>query len=89
MELDNGVKEIQTQLEMHLTQSNNILSSCDKMLKLTENYEMLNDNNDIKTLYYISEINKNNEKVKSFFNMPIKNIDIIFGSFLNNLYINE
>ena len=66
MELDNEVKEIQTQLEMHLTQSNNILSSCDKILRLTENYEMLNDNNDIKILYYISDINKNNEKVKSF-----------------------
>ena len=72
MELDNEVKEIQTQLEMHLTQSNNILSSCDKILRLTENYEIINDNNDIKTLYYISEINKNNEKVKSFFNMLLK-----------------
>ena len=36
-------------------------------------------------MYYISEININNEKAKEFFKIPIKNLDISFNSDLNTL----
>ena len=89
LELDNKVKEMETELEKFLKESNDILLSCDIILQSKKNYEMLNDKNDIISLYYISEINKNNEKAKAFFNVPIKNIDISFGSLFNNLYFDE
>lgn len=89
LELDNIVKEMENELEKFLKESNNILLSCDKILQSTKSYEMLNDKNDMVSLYYISEINKNNEKAKAFFNVPIKNIDISFRSIFNNLYFDE
>ena len=64
-ELDEKVEEIKNKFEKFLLESNEIISSCEKMIKSIE----VNDgkyNNEIKTICYISEINKNNEKVNNF-----------------------
>ena len=87
--MDNKVKEMKIKLEKYLEKAKNILLSCDKFLQSTERNNIINNNIDIKSLYYISEINKNNEKTKKFFNTPIKNIDISFNYIFNKLYFNE
>ena len=50
-----------------------------------ENFEKTNNKEEIKALYYISEININNEKTKEFFKIPVRNLDITFNSDLNTL----
>ena len=76
-ELDEKVEEIKNKFEKFLLESNEIISSCEKMIKSIE----VNNgkyNNEIKTICYISEINKNNEKVNNFLKKPIVNLNISF-----------
>ena len=79
-DLVNKVTEIKEELKNFLIKSNDIISSCEKTNKAMEYYEKSNNNNDIKTLNYISEINKSKEKTKEFLNNKIRNIDISFNS---------
>ena len=58
---------------------------CERTNQAIENYEKKNNKKEIETLYYISEININNEKTKEFLIKAIKNIDISFNSDLNTL----
>ena len=46
---------------------NNILLSYENICEATKKYSVLNDNFEIKTLFYISEINKINDKTEIFF----------------------
>ena len=73
-----------------MRKSNNIILSCENINKAIGNYQ--NQNNEIKTLCYISEINKNEETAKDFLKNRIKtiNISINFDSSLNyeNYYFN-
>lgn len=89
LKLDKNVQEMEIELAQYLKQTDNILSSCEKVLKLAENYEILNDNNKIRTLFCISEINKNNELSKAFITIPFKNLDISFDTIFNTLQFNE
>ncbi len=87
LNLDKKVTEIKSELENYLIESNNILLSCEKMNKANEYYKR-NDNdncNAIKTLYYISEINKDIENSKKFIIKPIINSEIYFNIFNNNI----
>lgn len=91
LELNVKVKQIREELEKNLTISSNILLSCEKTNENIKKFET-KINNDIKTLYYISEINKNKEKAKEFINKKIRNYDISFESdkyvFYNDYYFN-
>ena len=91
LELNSRVKQIKDELEKNLTISNNILLSCEKTNEIISKCE-IKINNDIKTLYYISEINKSKEKAKEFINKKIKNYDISFESdkyvLYNDYYFN-
>ena len=78
------VYQIKDELEKYLDNSKNILLSCEKTLDIAKKYEKKNNNN-IKTLYFISEINKSNEKAKEFIIKKIKNLDI---SFRYDSYVN-
>ena len=82
-ELDLKVTNIKEELENFLIESNDVLTSCERTEKEIKYYEKKNDNKDIKTLYYITKINKNNETAKGFFKKKIKNLDINFNSKLN------
>ena len=76
-ELGEKVEEMKNQLEKFLLESNELILSCEKMIKSIE----VNNGkykNEIKTICYISEINKNNEKVYNFFKKPIVNLNISF-----------
>ena len=81
-DLDIKVTQIKNQLENFLLESHDILTSCERANKY---YEMNKDSNEIKTLFYISQINKFNEKAKELFQKPIKNLDIYFNSDLNKI----
>ena len=85
LELYLKVKKIKHELDKNLTISNNVLLSCQKTNENIKKYEA-KINNDIKTLYYISEINKNKEKAKEFVNKKIRNYDIYFISDNYTLY---
>ena len=87
--LDQKVNEIKCELERFLKESNNLLLSCEKIFKATENCGIMNDVPEIKALIYISEINKITTEVKNFLKMPIRNIDKstnLFGGDSNNSY---
>ena len=71
------VNNIKDELKDFLTNSNKILLSCEKIQELAEKYER-KSHNDIKTLYYISEIYKNKELAEEFLKKKIKNLDIAF-----------
>ena len=76
LEMDLNVTEVKEDLEKYLIESNNIMLSCERTLKIIKNYEKKNNNNIIKTLCYISKINDTNEKSKNLIQTPIKNLDI-------------
>ena len=84
-ELDLKVTKIKEELENFLSESNDILISCERIDKAIKFYEKNKINNEIKTLYYISEINKNNEIAKGFIKKQIKNIEIYYNSDLYTL----
>ena len=78
-ELDLKVTEIKDELEKYLTESNDMLLFFERTNKALKNYEKKNNNNDIKTLCYISEIQKVNDKTKYLLEKPLKNIDIEYN----------
>ena len=88
--LDEKVSKMKNELIIFLKEINNVVLSCENVFKATENYNIISDNFDIKTLFYISEIYKINEKAQLFFKKPIRNLDLNLGSFIehkNNLFM--
>ena len=85
--MDEKVTEMKIELNKFLNEANNILLSCEKIYKGTENSNIINDNYEIKTLFYISEIHKNNERAKIFFKKPIRNLNLNIGTFSNNPFL--
>ena len=81
--LNEKVAEMKIELNKFLKEANNILLSCENIFKATENSNINDDNYEIKTLFYISEIYKNNEKAKMFFKKPIRNLNLNIGTFSN------
>ena len=77
-EIDEKVEEIKDELQHFLKESQDIFLSCENISNSIQAYKQNLGKSNMKTFYYISEINKNNEKAKEFFQKPIKNIDIIF-----------
>ena len=87
LNLDKKVSEIKIYLEKNLNQSKELILSFEKMNKANDYYknnDSENENN-IRNLYYISEINKNIEKSKSFIIKPIMNSEISFNKFNCNI----
>ena len=78
-DLDLKITKYKDYLEKFLIESNNILSSLERIIQSIKNFGINKDNNKIKSFYYISEINKNIENSKNFSIKPIKNIDITFS----------
>ena len=91
LELNTKVNNIKEELEDYLKKTNNMLLSLNKTQELIQNNE--NKNNEIKTLYYISEINKGEETAKDFLKKKIKNLNISMyldnsAIFYENYYFN-
>ena len=91
LELNLRVKQIKEELGKYLEKVTDILLFCGKTYEMAEKCEK-KINNDIKTLYYISKINKSNEKAKEFVIKKIKTMDISFNSdkyvFYEDYYFN-
>ena len=83
-ELDLKVTQIKDDLEKYLIEANDILLYFERTNKALNNYEKNNNNNDLKTLCYISEIQKVNCKAKELLEKPIKNIDIEYNNSIFN-----
>ena len=88
-ELNEKIKQNKELLEKYLIESNNIISFCEKTNKAIEYYQKKINTEEIEKLYYISEINKTNDKVKECFIKPFKNLDITFNSELKNINYKE
>ena len=89
IELDENVNTIREELQNNLNMINNIILQCEETNKAIINYNQNYDNNKIKTIYYISEINKNNKIFKDYFKVPIKDYKISFSNFSKSIVINE
>ena len=85
LELDEKVKQIKEELNKFLNDVNQLILFNERTNKAIENFEKTNNTEEIRALYYISEININNEKTKEFLKIPIRNLDITFNSDLNTL----
>ena len=85
LELEEKVKQIKEELNKFLNDVNQLILFNERTNKAIENFEKTNNTEKIRALYYISEININNEKTKEFFKIPIRNLDISFNSDLNTL----
>lgn len=83
IELDKKIEETKNEFENYLSESNLILNSCERIKKANNIFNKNNDNgnnnkeiNEIEVLYYISNINQNNEKSSEFLKKIIKHLDI-------------
>ena len=72
------VKQIKEKFTKNLDLFNETLQICEKTKQEVKNYLNKKDINDIKLLYYISEINRNNELANSLTKTPIKTSNIFF-----------
>ena len=85
------MNQIKDELEKNLEISNIIILSCEETNKIIKKNET-KINNVLKTLYYISEINKSKKKAEDFVNKKINNYDISFESdkyvYYNEYYFN-
>ena len=86
IELDKKVTEIKENLENYYLNTNDILTSCERIFKAIQNYDKKDNNNQIKTLCYISTINKINTNALNIIKKPFENIEI---SFINENYDNN
>ena len=75
-ELKFKVTEIKEELEEFLRKSKIILLNCEKTQKIVENYKVKNEHNKLKTLNYISEINKNKDISIKFLKNKMKIIKV-------------
>ena len=82
-ELDINIKELKERLEKYYIISNDTISSCERIFKAIKYYEKNYNNNNIKTLCYISKINEINIEAKNVIKKPFKNLEISFDN--NNL----
>ena len=76
LKLNLKVTQIKDDLEKNLTESNDLILYFERTNKALKNYEKKNNNNDLKALCYISEIQKVNDNARALLKKPIKNIDI-------------
>ena len=88
-ELVSRVKEITNELEKSLKESDKILLYCERIIQSSKSIEEKINNNELKKLYYISEINKKEEEMKNFIKKPIKNLDITYDNELDEVSYEE
>ena len=86
IELDKKVTEIKENLENYYLNTNDILTSCERIFKAIQNYDKKDNNNQIKKLCYISTINKINTNALNIIKKPFENIEI---SLINENYYNN
>jgi len=91
-DLMKNVTKVKEELENYISQSIDIIKTNEKIGKCVLYFEKNKEKSNpaiIKTLSYISEIEKNNEKIFLFINEPMKNMNIAFNENKNTLEYNK
>lgn len=76
--LQNEVTKIKERLEIYFTESNELIKTNDKISKGVKTLESEKDKSILKTLSYISNINKNKKEIKNLLGKLMKNLKISY-----------
>ena len=76
--LKTEVTKVKEKFELSLTEINQLLKTCEKIIKGINILEKEKEKNMIKTLSYISRININKEKMREIFQELMKNLNIFY-----------
>ena len=76
--LKNEVTKVREKFEINISLINDLLKSCEKIQKGIQNLQK-EEKNMIKTLSYISNVNKNQRKIDDLMDSPMKNMNITFN----------
>ena len=83
------VTKVKEKLENFLSESNNVIKTNEKLNKGIKNIEKDKEQNFIKTLSYISKINKNKKEILTLNFELMKNLNISFNEKENNIKYDE
>ena len=86
--LQNEVTKIKEKLENYLSESNSIIKKNEKINKGVKLFEK-EEKSMIKTLSYVSKINKNQKEASTLFQELMKNVKITFNEKDNDIKYNE
>ena len=84
--LKNEVTKIKENLELNISKISELLRNCERIIKGIKLFEE-EDNNMIKKLNYVSNINKNKKEINIIFLQLMKNLNISFND--NNIKYEE
>ena len=87
--LQNEVTKIKEKLEVALSESNSLIKLCEKINKGIVKYEKEKEKSMIKTLSYISKINKSQKQMKNLLGEFISNLNISFEKEKNVILYEE
>ena len=87
--LENEVTKAKEQLEYFLSETNNEIKINERINQGIKKLENKNENNMIKTLSYVSQINKNKNKMNKLFQKLMKNLKFSFQEEKNNIKYDE
>ena len=87
--LENEVIKIKEGLENFLSESNRIIKANEKLIKGLKIFDKDKEKNIIKTLSYVSKINKNKKETKILFQELMKNLKISFKEEETNINYSE
>ena len=76
--LKTEVTKIKEKLENYLSQIYNLSNDCDKIIKGLKSFQK-EEKNMIKTLSYVSAINKTQKNINSFFQQPMVNLNLFYN----------
>ena len=80
------VNKVEDDLKKFLSEVKEVKQSCERIINATNNFENRNEVIKIKTLYYISDINKTNIIAKDLYDEPMKTVKFTTGGILTPVY---
>jgi len=86
--LQTEVTKVKEQLEKFLSEANKIIKNCEKITKGIKTLEK-EEKNMIKTLSYITKINKNHKEMNNLFKNLMKNLKVSFNEKESNIKYEE
>ena len=87
--LENEVTKIKEGLDNFLSESNRIIKANEKLIKGLKIFDKDKEKNIIRTLSYVSKINKNKKETKTLFQELMKNLKISFKEEETNINYSE
>ena len=78
--LKNEVTKIKEQLELNISNITNTIRNCERIIKGLKIFQKEEENNILKKLNYISNINKNKKEMNIIFQQLMKNLNISYDN---------